>query len=126
VLARLKLAGAADAMGSLAQRLMNGMKRAWDSTEKFPIAAKDIGWTTLPLALPPASHLNVPELEAALKGSVAAKVAGAASDLVWLKRCQAGHQIDLACLRLGGARVLHMPGVEGVLMDGMRRLLKDE
>ena len=36
--------------------------------------------------------------------------AEAANDLVWLRRCQAGDTIDVACLRLGKARVLHLPG----------------
>ena len=34
----------------------------------------------------------------------------AASELVWLRRCRAGDTIDVACLRLGKARVLHLPG----------------
>jgi hypothetical protein len=33
-----------------------------------------------------------------------------AGKLVWLRRCLAGDKIDLGCLRLGRARVLHMPG----------------
>ena len=36
--------------------------------------------------------------------------ADAARELVWLRRCQAGDTIDVACLRLGKARVLHLPG----------------
>src|SRR6185312_3747755 len=43
----------------------------------------------------------------------AAKVkerAKAANDLAWLRRCKAGETIDVACLRLGNARVLHLPG----------------
>ena len=36
--------------------------------------------------------------------------ADTASDLVWLRRCLAGDRIDIACLRLGTTRVLHMPG----------------
>ena len=33
-----------------------------------------------------------------------------AAKLAWLRRCQAGHRIDVACLRLGRARILHLPG----------------
>ena len=33
-----------------------------------------------------------------------------ARQLAWSRRCKAGHRIDLSCLRLGPARVLHMPG----------------
>ena len=32
------------------------------------------------------------------------------SKLVWLKRCQAGKQIDARCLSLGCARILFLPG----------------
>lgn len=94
----------------LAQRLADGMRRAWETTEKFPITDKDVDWEVEPVALPPAPHLTAPELEAILRTPDAASVDGAASDLVWLRRCQAGHKIDLTCLRLGKARVLHMPG----------------
>ncbi|MEQ1859808.1 MAG: hypothetical protein ABMA13_07730 [Chthoniobacteraceae bacterium] len=94
----------------LAQRLAAGMQRAWETTEKFPITDKDVGWKVEPVALPPAPHLNAAELEAMLRAPDALMVGGAASDLVWLRRCKAGDKIDLACLRLGKARVLHMPG----------------
>ena len=30
--------------------------------------------------------------------------------LVWLRRCLAGETINLGCLRIGSARILHMPG----------------
>ena len=36
--------------------------------------------------------------------------AQAAGELVWLRRCRAGDPISVTCLRLGKARVLHMPG----------------
>ena len=36
--------------------------------------------------------------------------AQAASELVWLRRCHAGETIDVSCLHLGKARVLHLPG----------------
>ena len=34
----------------------------------------------------------------------------AASNLAWLNRCQAGKQIELSCLKLGPAILVHMPG----------------
>jgi hypothetical protein len=94
----------------LAQRLADGMKRAWETTEKFPLTPKDVGWKVEPVALPPAAHLKEAELEATLRGTNGGLQLGAAAQLVWLKRCQAGHRIDLACLRLGQTRVLHLPG----------------
>ncbi len=94
----------------LAQRLADGMKRAWETTEKFALTVKDIGWEVVPVALPPAAHLKESELEAALRGSDKSLQSGAAAQLVWLQRCQAGHRTELSCLRLGPARVLHTPG----------------
>jgi hypothetical protein len=35
---------------------------------------------------------------------------GDASRLAWLRRCQAGHKLEVACLKLGRARILHLPG----------------
>ncbi len=64
------------------------------------------------VALPPAPHLDEARLVATLENR-AAKVnerAKAANDLAWLRRCKAGDTIDVACLRLGPSRVLHLPG----------------
>jgi len=94
----------------LAQRLADGMKRAWEATEKVPLGPNDVGWEVEPVALPPAAHLKESQLEAALSGSDKTLQSGAATQLVWLRRCQAGHRTELSCLRLGPARVLHLPG----------------
>jgi hypothetical protein len=83
------------------------MKRAWETTEKLPLTPKDVGWKVEPVALPPAAHLKEAELEATLRGTNGIDTA---AQFVWLKRCQAGHRIDLTCLRLGKARMLHLPG----------------
>jgi hypothetical protein len=102
--------GAHENRWALAQRLADGMKRAWEATKKSPLAAGDVGWQVQSVALPPAAHLKEAELEAILRGPAAVIPLGAAARLAWLKRCEAGARVDLACLRLGPARVLHMPG----------------
>jgi len=95
----------------LAERLADGMRRAWESTKRQPISAAKVGWTVESLALPPAKHLNAAKFESDLKERPGAFLAeGGASRLAWLRRCQAGHQIDVQCLRLGPARILHLPG----------------
>jgi hypothetical protein len=96
----------------LADRVALGMTRAWEATKKTPIAASDLGWETLPVALPVATHLDEGQLRAVLEDAKATPAARgkAANDLVWLRRCRSGEMIDLNCLRLGRARVLHMPG----------------
>jgi hypothetical protein len=96
----------------LADRVAAGMSRAWEATKKTPITAADLGWESVPVALPPAPHLDEGRLLATLenKGAKARERGQAANDLVWLRRCKAGDAIDVACLRLGKARVLHLPG----------------
>ncbi len=95
----------------LAQRLADGMRRAWENTKRQPISPAEVNWTVESVALPPAAHLTVAQLEADLKqGAGATASAGAASRLAWLRRCQAGHRLDVPCLALGRARILHLPG----------------
>lgn len=94
----------------LAQRLADGMKRAYQSTEKFPITSADIGWATVPVSLPPGKHLTEESLIHGLKTEPARGYIAKADQLAWLRRCEAGHQIRISCLRLGQSRVLHLPG----------------
>lgn len=96
----------------LADRVADGMKRAWDATKKTPIAAADLGWESVAVALPVAPHLDEAGLLATVedKSAKVTERARAANDLVWLRRCKAGDTIDVSCLRLGATRVLHLPG----------------
>jgi hypothetical protein len=95
----------------LAERLADGMRRAWENTKREPISASDVSWTVESVALPPAKHLSVEKLETQLRNRDAAFLTqGGASRLAWLRRCQAGRQIDVVCLGLGRARILHLPG----------------
>jgi hypothetical protein len=96
----------------LADRVASGMAKAWTATVKTPISATDLAWESIPVALPPAPHLDVAKLEAVVNDASkpARDRAAAAEELVWLRRCLAGDAIDVGCLHLGKARVLHMPG----------------
>lgn len=94
----------------LAERLADGMRRAWEATEKTPVAAADVGWAFEPVALPPSKYLVESDLEAAMHTPTASLFLGIPAKLAFLHRCQAGHKIDIACLSLGKARVVHMPG----------------
>jgi hypothetical protein len=96
----------------LADRVALGMSQAWEATRKVPVRAADLGWASVPVALPVAPHLDEGRLLSVLENP-SAKVperAKAANDLVWLRRCKAGETIDVSCLKLGTARVLHLPG----------------
>jgi hypothetical protein len=97
----------------LAERLAAGMKRAWDATKKVPIRPQDVEWRTTPVSLPLGNNL---QSESALLHNIDSQRLNvvyrvrAAIDLAWIHRIKSGHKILLACLRLGPAYVLHMPG----------------
>jgi len=96
---------------ALAERLADGMRRAWEKTQREPLTPGDVHWTVESVALPPSKHLSVETLEAELKDrDPRLATQGDASRLAWLRRCQAGHRLDVACLQLGRARLLHLPG----------------
>jgi hypothetical protein len=96
---------------ALALRLADGMRRAWEATQKVAVTAEQVQWRTEPVALPPAPHLDEQKLRSDVaKTSDPVLSSGAADDLAWLIRCREGHKIDLACLSIGDIRVLHMPG----------------
>ncbi len=96
----------------LAQRMADGMQRAWQETVKAELSASDIAWETAPVALPVAPHLDADELRRTLQQPAIkdSERLAAASNLAWLERCQAGRQIDISCLSIGPARIVHMPG----------------
>jgi hypothetical protein len=103
--------GSPENRGILAERLADGMRRAWETTRREPITADAVGWQVEAVALPPARHLSLEALRAQLKDKDAAFfLTGGAAKLAWLRRCEAGHRVEVACLALGRARVLHMPG----------------
>ena len=96
----------------LADKVAAGMKLAWKNTQKQPVAAGDVAWAVEPVALPVGKHLD----EAALQAIVDDRDAKAddryyaAKKLTWVRRCKVDDTIDIACLTVGSARVLHMPG----------------
>ena len=94
----------------LADRLAAGMQKAWDSMRRVPVDANDLGWTVDPVVLPLGKHVVIEELEQRLADPETKDRPNVAKTLTWARRCEAGDTIDIQCLRLGTARVLHMPG----------------
>lgn len=94
----------------LATKLADGMRRAFTDTQKIAVTGDDIGWEVVPVALPVAPHLVEEQLIADLKSEPARGYIAKADQLAWVLRRKAGHEIDIACLRVGSARVVHMPG----------------
>lgn len=96
----------------LADRLAAGMKQAWQNVRKSPLTADDVAWSVEPVVLPIARHVAEEAVTKTLADEKASASVrwSAAKDLVWLRRCRSGDPIDISCLSLKDARVLHMPG----------------
>lgn len=92
----------------LAERVADGMKRAWEATKREPVTAGDVKWNVEKLAFKPSDHIA--GLKETIKTKPAAYISNNMSKLVWLKRLKAGKTIDMACLAIGKVRVLHLPG----------------
>lgn len=104
--------GSKDNRPILAGRVAEGMKRAWETQEKAPIGASEVGWEVVPVAMPVRDTL-VEEVLLAKLDDASLKITDrlrAGRDLTFLRRTKSGHEIPVACLRLGKARVLHLPG----------------
>lgn len=95
----------------LAERLADGMRRAWEATRRVPLVPAEVGWDVVPVVLAASPNLDRAALEKGLREQAdPAGILGCASSLAWLNRCAAGHAIEISCLSLGKARVLHLPG----------------
>jgi hypothetical protein len=86
--------GSHENRGILAERLADGMRRAWETTVREPIHAGMAEWTVEPVALPPDT----------------AKSNHADRLKEYAKRFNSGKKTDIQCLSLGRARILHLPG----------------
>ena len=93
----------------LARRLADGMKKAWESTHKFYVAPSDLRWDFVPVRLPAAKD-SLAAIEKRIRTMTPRLLTNNMGKLAWRKRQQAGKKIDIACLGLGNARILFMPG----------------
>lgn len=102
--------GSHENRGILAMRLADGMKRAWEATKREPLNPGQVKWSVEPVILPPAEHvLNTQKIMKEKPGDTTF-IRKNIESLSWYKRCQAGKKINITCLALGSARILHMPG----------------
>jgi hypothetical protein len=94
----------------LRDRIYDAMKAAWKETKRFPVAAWD--WRIEPVKLPArteksfSSEENRKVLEDPKQNK--ARRINAAFQLAWLKRID--RPIEITCLDLGKALILHLPG----------------
>ena len=95
----------------LAERLADGMKRAWENTRKTNVTCDMINWDVRSIALPPADGLE--EIEKKIQGQEKENpfyLANYLGHLGWLKRRQEGKKNEIECLTLGEAKILFTPG----------------
>lgn len=92
----------------LAERLADGMKRAWDNTRLDPISSASLKWNVASVILKPAAGIE--KLETELKTQTPVFLSNNLSKLVWLRRQEAGKKLDISLLSIGKARILHLPG----------------
>jgi hypothetical protein len=94
----------------LRDRILTAMRAAWKASTRSRI--ETWGWRVTPLKLQPRREksFGAEESKKVLQDGKAAKArrGNAAFQLAWLKRID--RPIDLACLDLGQAVVLHLPG----------------
>ena len=98
----------------LANRLAAGMSAAWDNAVRIPVSAADLRWRVQSVALPLNARLATDngQLQSVL-GDAAAPVRQrlhAARELAYVRRVRTGGRVDIGCLAIGPARILHMPG----------------
>lgn len=104
--------GSPENRAKLANRVADAMQRAFEATSRQQVTAEDLDWAVVAVGLPPAEHLVEADLLARLTDpeTSAADAQGVATNLAWLRRCQAGDTIEISRLTLGPADILHMPG----------------
>jgi hypothetical protein len=107
--------GSMENRGILAHRLADGMKRAWEATQKVPVTAAEVKWQVEPVSLPlskDVQNLKI-DMQKKLRDTAFLSVKPwniNARRLALLQRTQEGRKIDVTCLSIGKARILHMPG----------------
>jgi len=96
----------------LANRVEEGMRKAWENTEKVPISETDLSWKVSSVSLPLASHLIEESLQANLKDNSLefTERFTAAKHLAWLRETNKGRKVDVSSLTLGKVILLHLPG----------------
>lgn len=102
--------GSRDNRVALATRLADGMKRAFDASQRFPVDAGKVSWMSVPVSLPLGAHVVEAELRRGLHSPDPRIHLGTVGHLAFAVHQGGGHKIDLGCLSIGDARVLHMPG----------------
>jgi hypothetical protein len=107
--------GSKENRGILAERLADGMKRAWEATKREPLSPEDIKWSVEPVMIPPSAEVQKHKANMTREMKDTALLMTMpwnknARQIVMLQRYLEGKKTDISCLSLGRARILHLPG----------------
>lgn len=104
--------GAPENRPVLVGRLADGMRKAWENTQRSPLTANDVEWITDDVALPPREEVTLEEERTRLADTTLDENVRmrAAREVALLERHAAGKKIAIAVLKIGPAYVVHMPG----------------
>lgn len=96
----------------LGERLAEGMRLAWEGSRRIAVSPDDVEWTVCRTTLPVRGTITEESCLARIRDAdlPTRERIFAARGLVWLRRMQGDHGLELGCLRVGPVRVLHMPG----------------
>jgi hypothetical protein len=96
----------------LASRVAEGMRVAWEATEKTDVDGLEFDWATRDVQLPLTEMFDEAARTAVMKDAnlPLAQRVRASRDIAFAKRTKEGHKVTLARMRLGGVDILHMPG----------------
>jgi hypothetical protein len=92
----------------LAERLADGMRRAWESTKKEPVSADCVNWFVEPVSFPASGSIK--KAGDWIRTADPVYLANNLFKSAWLSRINAGKQIDITCLKIGKARIPGFPG----------------
>lgn len=104
--------GSVENRAVLADKVAAGMQKAWEATERSRVSTSEVEWSSVPIRLQPASHLQRSALEATVADANADPSVrlNSAEHLSYLNRYERGGAIQIGRLKLAETQILHMPG----------------
>lgn len=96
----------------MALRLATAMRQACDAAvaARAPLEPADVGWAGVPVVLAARGEIDRAALEAQARATPDRGTFSSVDALAFAARADAGNAIPVTCLRVGTARMLHLPG----------------
>jgi len=97
---------------AMALRLATGMRRAFEAAlaARAPLAPADVGWGSVGVVLEARRELDPRVLEEQVRAKPDRGTFAPIDGLAFVSRAAERHAIPVTCLRVGTARMLHLPG----------------